>query len=402
MFNKKKKFCEDCALPPVYHLRSWLEELTIVFLPLRLLGALRKQLERIADFLLEKIFLALRLAKWQEDFPLSDFQLRTALFITAARGRGIKIKALYTKAGPNGVFLGQFANGKKFRFETLPDVGFLSKYCSDLADDKKAAKKRLAKGGFPVAEGKFFWFWQRRTALKFAKNLSYPLVVKPRSGSVARHCYTDIRSEEQLRLALKKVFQYSPCFLVERYITGCSVYRATVVDFDNVFCCQQIPANVVGDGLHTIRYLIDQKNRLPNRGQVQQNEFTLFQIKEDAITNELLNKLGYDFDTIVPNGERVFLQKNPFLRLGGDIAEVTDKMHPDNKKLFNDVARSFDLRLVGIDFLAQDIGASWQEQKCAILEVNLMPCIEMHQMPSEGQPQDIANRVVDLAMKYYQ
>lgn len=388
-------------MPSSYHLQSWLEEFVVIFLPLNLFGPLRGFLANLADFLLEKFFIMTRLAKWRLDFSLSDIQLRTALFVKAARQRGIKISAFYTRNGSNNIFQGQFSNGKKFRFETLPDAGFLSKFSPDLADDKKTTKERLLKVGFPVAESRFFWFWQRRAAFEFGKRMGWPLVVKPRSGSVARHCYTDIRSEEQLQTAFKKVFHYSPCFLVERYLTGCSVFRATVVDFEEVFCCQQIPANVVGDGLLTICQLIAQKNGLPNRGRVQQKEFTLFQIKEDNITQGLLNKLGYDYETIVAFGERVFLQKDSFLRLGSDIVEVTEKMHPDNRKLFCEVARNFDLRLVGIDFLAPDINVSFREQKCAILEVNLMPCIEMHQMPSEGRPQNIAEKVVDMVFKYY-
>ncbi|MEK7173139.1 MAG: hypothetical protein AAB740_04150, partial [Patescibacteria group bacterium] len=318
-----------------------------------------------------------------------------------ARKAGLKIKALYGPIGPTGNFLAQKPNGHKFRFEVLPDAGFLSKYGPGLVDDKKAAKGLLQKAGLPVPPSKFFWFFRQRAAFKYGLKLDWPLVVKPRSGSVARHCYTNITTPDQLKIALKKVVVFSPCLVVERYLAGCSVYRATVVDFTNVFCCQQIPANVVGDGQQTIRQLIDQKNNLPNRGRVQQNNFTLFQIKEDAVTQDLLDKMGYNFSTVPPAGEKVFLQKNPFLRLGGDIAEVTEKMHPDNKELFERVARLFGLRLVGIDFLASDIAVSWQKQACAILEVNVVPCIEMHQMPSDGQPQNISQKVVDLALKYY-
>ena len=397
----KKGFCEDCALPVSAHWGFWLEGLTDVLLPQRFFGFLHRYLADLVDWLMEKFFLALRLVKWRQDFPLADVQLRTACFIEEARKAGLKIKALYSPLGPNGNFLAEKPDGQKFRFETLPDAGFLSKYGAGLVDDKKASKKFLQKAGLPVPASRFFWFFQKRAAFKYGLKLGWPLVVKPRSGSVARHCYTNIATAEQLKIALKKVVQFSPCLVVERYLASCAVYRATVVDFTKVFCCQQIPANVLGDGQLTIRQLIDQKNNLPNRGLVQQNNFTLFQIKEDAVTQDLLNKLGYDFSTIPPAGEKVFLQKNPFLRLGGDIAEVTEQMHPDNRKLFERAARLFDLRLVGIDFLAPDISISWQKQNCAILEVNAAPCIEMHQTPSEGQHQNIAQKVVELALKYY-
>jgi cyanophycin synthetase len=75
--------------------------------------------------------------------------------------------------------------------------------------------------------------------------------------------------------------------------------------------------------------------------------------------------------------------------------------HPDNIQLFKDIAKFFDIRLVGIDFLVPDISSSWQNQQCAVLELNSVPCIETHHFPSSGAPQNVANALVDLFFKYY-
>ena len=121
----------------------------------------------------------------------------------------------------------------------------------------------------------------------------------------------------------------------------------------------------------------------------------------DGTTTELLIGKNYDLQTIPGRDEVVYLQKNPFLKLGGDLNEVTEKVHPDNLRLLKEVAKFFDIRLVGIDFLIPDISAAWQNQNCAVLELNGNPCIEMHHCPSSGTPQNVAHALVSLFFKYY-
>jgi cyanophycin synthetase len=36
-----------------------------------------------------------------------------------------------------------------------------------------------------------------------------------------------------------------------------------------------------------------------------------------------------------------------------------------------------------------------------VLELNSVPCIEMHHFPSSGTPQNVAKALVDLFFKYY-
>ena len=121
-----------------------------------------------------------------------------------------------------------------------------------------------------------------------------------------------------------------------------------------------------------------------------QKEFTLYRIVENETSN---------FSAIPRKGEIVYLQKDPFLKLGGDLIEVTPQIHPDNSQLFREIAKFFDIRVVGIDFLAQDISNSWKNQPCAVLELNSAPCIELHHFPSSGTPQNVARAVVDLFLK---
>lgn len=393
-----KKYCKDCDLPSTHHIRTWFDEIIDTLMP-RL--RLSKKFELIFNALLEKIFSLIGLIKMRDDFLSSEIQMRSACFINEAKKRGVKFKAAKGPVGCTNHFCAE-VDGKKIRFESLPVAEYIGKYDISFADCKERTKNHLKKGGFPIAKGKSFWFWRKDQALKFGiDELGFPLVVKPRRGSVARHVTTNIRNKQELRKAIDKAVIYSPVFVVERFIENSFVYRATVVDFDFVAVVKQVPANIVGNGNLTIQELVKEKNNDKRRGGSDQKDFTLHKIVINKTTKRLLAEKNYNLQSIPKKDEIVYLQKDSFLRIGGDLVEVTEKAHPENIRLFKDIARFFDIRLVGIDFLVPDISISWKNQHCAVIELNSVPCIEVHHFPSSGTPQNVANALVDLFFKYY-
>ena len=393
-----KKHCKDCGLADAHHINTWLDEITNTLMPnLRL----PSKLNSFFDILLEKFFALVGLIKMEEDFLPSEIQMRSACFIDEARKRGVKFKAAKGPFGYTNHFCAEIT-GKKIRFESLPLAEHIGKYDVVFVDCKERTKNRLKKGGFPITEGKSFWFWQKVRALRYGVDeFGFPLVVKPRGGSVARHVTINIRSKEELQLAIDKAVVYSPAFIIERFIEKSFIYRATVVDFDYVAVVKQMPANIVGDGNSTIQELVARKNNDKHRGEPHQKEFTLYKLVLDETTTKLLAEKNFNLQSISKRDEVVYLQKNPFLKLGGDLVEITGNIHPDNIQLFRNIAKFFDIRLVGIDFLVPDISHSWKNQTCAVLELNSVPCIEMHHCPSSGNPQNIAAALVDLFFKYY-
>lgn len=398
MAKTTKNFCQDCGTPSYYHIETWIDEFTNRLLPNI---KLPRKLEQFFDVLIEKFFTFSRIACLRDDFTSSDIQLRSTCFINELKKRGATVRALRGPAGYTNHFRAEI-NHKIVRFEGLPTAEFISKHDTRLIDDKARTKSRLQKGKFPTAQGQSFWFWQKKKGIRFGiKNLGFPLVVKPRSGSISRHVTTNIQNLEKLKKAINKAIIYSPAFIVERFIANTDVYRATVIDFDFVACVKQMPANVTGDGVSTIHELIKKKNDRPDRGYPDQKEYTLYKIAENATTTKLLNERGYNFLSIPKKNEVIFLQKDPFLKLGGDLAEVTPQVHQDNLNLFRQIAKLFDTRVVGIDFLTQDISRSYKKQQCAILELNSLPCIELHHFPSSGAPQNVAKALADLFFKYY-
>lgn len=390
-----KKTCPDCGPLPKNHFSKYIESVIEHVFP-------RVPVKFSARFnaLVEKFLLTLGLLRKFSYEPLPKISTRSSVFIEEAIRRGFKVFTLFGPLGPVGRFHIE-KGGKVYGFEGLPVVEFLRDDRSETIDDKAEVKEVLKKLDFPVAKGDIFTFFQFKKAVSYGLALGFPLVVKPRSGSISHHVFVNIRTEEKLRKALKSAFSYEPYVIVERYLEGAKTYRVTVVDFSNIACVLRVPAHIVGDGSRTIQGLIDIKNSGLRRGEPGQKNTTLYKIVIDGTTERLLSDGGRSLSSIPQSGEFVYLQEKVILDLGADLFEVSGEMHSDNRELMSEVSRIFNARLVGIDFLAEDISKSWKEQKCAVAELNSLPYIDMHHFPTEGEPVNVAGFLCDMVERHY-
>jgi len=197
--------------------------------------------------------------------------------------------------------------------------------------------------------------------------------------------------------AIKISKKYTPAFIVEKYFNG-SLFRASVVGKRHVFVCQKERANVVGDGCSTIEKLIKMKNRHANRGDTDQINTTLHKIPINDVLIDNLKKQGLSLQSILPKNKKIYLQNKFVLSHGCDIINCNEIVHIKNKSLFLKVANILQSDLIGIDFICPDISKSYEEQETAILETNSLPYIDMHQYPSHGDPEPVAEIVWDMVL----
>src|SRR5205807_1461538 len=92
-----------------------------------------------------------------------------------------------------------------------------------------------------------------------------PVVVKPQFGSQGRGVATNLSTCEQVKTAYANARANWPEIVVEGYAPGAD-YRVLVVGGRVVAAARRDPAQVIGDGLHTIAQLIEIVNRDPRRG----------------------------------------------------------------------------------------------------------------------------------------
>ncbi len=387
--------CKECGPLPTNHFEDYVSALSTYLLP-----TISPKVVNVLFFPIENLLIKTGVVTLEAVFPKEKIPLRSLVFLREAQKNNILCLGMKTPFGYNGQFLIQ-TKTKQYPFEGLPAAEHLSTRNSLKIDDKIYVKRILQKNDFPAPEGKHFWFFDKKKALRYGLTLGFPLMVKPRNGSASRHCTFNIQDEGQLKLAIQSVFLLDPCCIVERFIPNTTTFRGTVVDGSFVACTKRVPAHVVGDGNATIQELIGIKNSDPRRKKAPDKTTTLYHITFDHTSERLLSKQGYTLASIPKKDEMVPLQEKIIIDFGGEPVEVTPSVHPDNLALFRNVANLFQVKLVGIDFLAEDITHSWKEQRSAVIELNSLPYIDVHHNPASGTPQNVAGALINMVKKYY-
>jgi cyanophycin synthetase len=286
------------------------------------------------------------------------------------------------------VQLGLGANQKRIE-ATLAST--TSNIAVDIAGDKERTKKMLDGAAIPVPKGDIVC--DENELRDTIESIGYPLAIKPVDGNHGKGATTNINNYEDAVQAMKLAQHYSERVICERFITGHD-FRALVINYKFVAAAKRTPASVTGDGVHTIRDLINVVNSDPKRGQGHQNVLTC--IKIDVSTIELLEKKGYNLATVLPAGEECALKSTANLSTGGTATDVTDLVHPSNVFLFEQIARVIGLDICGIDIIASDLATPIKTNGGAVLEVNAAPGFRMHLEPTHGTPRNVAAPVLDM------
>ena len=261
----------------------------------------------------------------------------------------------------------------------------------EIAGDKDLTKSLLADHGVPVPKGHVVE--DEEQAVDVAKELGWPVVVKPLDASHGRGVLTNIASEKELRLACRDARKFRDEIIVERFLEGHD-FRFLVISGKFICAAQRVPAFVVGDGSHTIAELVAETNLDPRRGIG--HEKVLTRIEIDDSTLALLARRGLAPTSVPPAGETVSLKSTANLSTGGIARDVTDLVHPSNVHLVERVARIVGLDIAGIDVIAPTVEKPLAEVGGGIVEVNAAPGFRMHVAPAEGTPRDVAGAVVDM------
>ncbi len=323
-----------------------------------------------------------RMREIREDTRLGP---STGCIVEEAEKRGIPYIRL-NKASL--VQLGYGVNQKRIRATVASTT---SNIAVDIACDKEETKLLLEAAEIPVPKGTVI---RTEAGLEEAiRHFGFPLVIKPIDGNHGKGNTTNITTREQALKAFEAAKQYNRSVIIEKFITGYD-FRCLVINYKFICAALRTPASVIGDGEHSIQWLIEETNKDPRRGYG--HEKVLTQITVDQFTQKMLDDHGYTLETIPQKGERVMLKPTANLSTGGTSTDVTDEVHPVNMFMFERIARIIGLDICGIDVMAMDLRTPIVENGGAILEVNAAPGFRMHIEPAEGIPRNVAEPVVDM------
>ncbi len=314
-----------------------------------------------------------------------EFGPSTASLVKAAEDRNIPWLRL------NRHSLVQFGHGRYQQRIQATTTGRTSNIAVELASDKEETNSILRDLGLPVP--KQIVVRSSRDAVRAAKRIGLPVVLKPLAGNHGRGVAINLRTDSEVEAGFEKAAEHGRTIVVESYIEGFD-HRILIVNGEMVAAAKRVPGHVVGDGKNTIEQLVDIVNDDPRRGVGHEKVLTRLEFDDQA--ERLLAKLDYDRKTVPPQGEVVNLRSTANLSTGGTAIDVTDVIHPDNRDMAIRAIKAIGLDIGGVDFLTKDITESYREAGGGICEVNAGPGFRMHVAPSEGTPRDVAGPVIDM------
>ena len=347
----------------------------------------------LADFALDKA-LAYHDYDWTAHYALKGYEemeLSTQMLLFDAIQKGIHFEIL----DEQDQFLKLW---HKDHVEYVKNGNMTSKdnYVVPLAmANKTVTKKILADAGFPVPTGDEFTSLEQGLAY-------YPLikdkqiVVKPKSTNfgLGISIFQEPASLDNYQKALEIAFAEDTAVLVEEFIPG-TEYRFFILDGRCEAVLLRVAANVVGDGKHTIRELVAQKNANPLRGRDHRSPLEIIELGD--IEQLMLTQQGYAPDDILPEGKKVNLRRNSNISTGGDSIDVTETMDSSYQELAAAMATSMGAWACGVDLIIPDKTqpASKEKPHCTCIELNFNPSMYMHTYCAEGPGQAITPKILD-------
>lgn len=321
----------------------------------------------------------------------NNYMLSTYSIILEAWRRGLTISFSIVKEG-TGKFEPSYVitDGNKSHHFSATRGDLVSKRTKELTKNKVKTKEVLEKNNVSTPGGKDFSAdISDSEIIQYAAEIQYPVVVKPLAGTGGTGVIAGIQNEEELIEALNyvRVKLKSPHIILEKYFAG-EDYRVYVLDSKVIGALKRIKANVVGDGKSTVRQLIDQKNeeraKLPS--------LTNRKIKIDDELRNMLRREGYDLNSVIPDGELVYIKSKNNVSAGGDSIEVTDDLSDNIKQIAVNAVSAFDdLPQCGVDMMVDE-----ENDTAAVIELNTRAHITQHLFPMKGKAQDIPSKLIDF------
>ena len=304
--------------------------------------------------------------------PEAELNPYARIIVDEARRRGIEINIDDAEAGLFTLTQG----GRKVRCrESLSDL--TSAVSMTLCQDKRLTHRTLARAGVRLPAQQMAGTAEDNAAFLEQHG---SVVVKPVDGEQGHGVSVDLRNPDDVEAAIARARQFDQRVLLESFHPGQDL-RIVVIGYEVVAAAIRRPAEVVGDGGHSIRQLIETQSRRRQAATGGESRIPL-----DEETERCLSEAGYSYDSVLPRGEHLSVRRTANLHTGGTLDDVTDQLHPELIDAAVRAARALDIPVVGLDLLVP----AADQPEYVFIEANERVGLANH------HPQPTAERFIDL------
>lgn len=322
-----------------------------------------------------------------------DLELSTQILIIEAIKNGIEFNVM--DRGENFISL---KKGDKIEYIKQATKTSVDSYITALImENKLITKELLLKANIRVPMGKNYDSVEE-AKLDYDYFKGNHIVVKPKSTNfgIGISIFTGEYNQEDYNRAVEIAFENDNSILIEEFIEG-KEYRFLVIDNKVVGILHRVPANVCGDGIKSIKELVDIKNQDPLRGKGYKTP--LEKIKLGEIEEMFLKAQGKNFDYIPNKDEIIYLRENSNISTGGDSIDFTDDIHESYKEIAIKSAKAVGAVITGVDVMIKNIKEEATVDNYGIIELNFNPAIHIHCFPYRGENRRVGEKLLELLFR---
>ncbi len=304
--------------------------------------------------------------------PEENLNPYAAIIVNEARKRGIQVAVLDAKEGYFRLSLGGTVIVCRESLTERTSAIALS-WCSD----KTLTHQRLAEQGISVPDQLIAGDREAEKAFLIRHK---KVVVKPAIGEQGMGITIGVQTLQGLRKAIQMAKRYCQKVVLESQIEGVDL-RVIVIQTEVVAAATRRPPEIAGDGISTIRKLIQKQSRrreLSTRGESR--------IPIDSLTRDYLKTQGYVVTDVLQEGKTVIVRPVANLHQGGTIHDVTAQLHPDLKRVCLEAAQALQIPVVGFDLIVSNM----EQSRYKVIEANERPGLANH------EPQPTAEKLIDF------
>lgn len=321
-----------------------------------------------------------------------EMELSTQIFMFDAIQKGVQVKVL----DESDQFLRlQFQD----HVEYVKNANMTSKdsYIVPLImENKTVTKKVLKEAGFRVPGGTEFSSMEEAVKA-YPRFAEQAFVIKPKSTNygLGITIFKEGASLEDYQAGLAIAFREDSSVLVEEFMPG-TEYRFFVINGEVQAIMLRVPANVIGDGIRTVKELVEEKNSDPLRGTNHRAPLELIQLGE--LEQLMLKEQGLTIESVPQANQIVYLRENSNISTGGDSIDMTDEFSEAYKKIAVSAVEALGAKISGIDLIIPDkeIDPTTDKKAYGIIEANFNPAMHMHVYPFAGKGRRLTMNVLKL------
>lgn len=223
------------------------------------------------------------------------------------------------------------------------------------------------------------------------------VVVKPIDGGHGKGITVGVTTNEMLDAAVVYGLSFTKSLtrvIVQEQYTHKDTYdiRISCIDGKFVAAILRVAARIYGDGVHTVKEIVENENNSSRRGEPYYAPLAMINEERAA------SYLGEKYTSVPAEGEEVKVLGIANYGAGGELVDVTDDIPLWMKEEAERVSVAAGLGVCGVDYMTAVLPsqeASAEQLDAVVIELNKCPSLAIHDAPTYGRPRGAVAAYVD-------